>query len=94
MKTPVMYWLIVVLQFIILVCSGNRVYEMTDCSESEELYCRSRNQYCCGIEICCTQREHSVLRDHGYFSPKFVIMSKMNFWEGGNYFFLFSIEKQ
>jgi len=72
MKTPVMYWLIVVLQFTILVCSGNRVYEMTDCSESEELYCRKRNQYCCGSEICCTQREHSTLRDHGYFSPKLL----------------------
>ena len=78
MKTPVMYWLIVVLQFMILVCSGNRVYEMTECSESEELQCRERNQYCCGSEICCSQREHSTLRDHGYFSPKFVIMSKIS----------------
>ena len=68
----VMFYLFEV-QVIDLVNSGK--YELTECSEDEKIKCGDKNLYCCSSEICCTEYERSTLRDHGYFSPKFVIIS-------------------
>ena len=75
MKTPiVMFWLFII-QAIDIVSCGSGAYDLTECSEYEEIQCHEKGLYCCGSSICCTELEHSTLRDHGYFSPKFVIMS-------------------
>ena len=70
----VMFWLFIVKAIDIVSCGGVD-YDLTECSEYEEIQCHERGLYCCGSSICCTELEHSTLRDHGYFRPKFVIMS-------------------